>query len=104
MNFVHIVLDNAAHASTGNQPTATQQVPLEEMARVAGYRETSRVRNKDALIHALVRLLKEPGPTFLLVELELGDRGEAIPRVSLIPNTITNRIRSILAASSGAFP
>ena len=35
-NFVHVVYDNEAYGSTGNQRTVSGQVPLDEIAREIG--------------------------------------------------------------------
>jgi len=44
-------------------------------------------------------LLGGPGPAFLLVQLEIGDRREEIPRVSLHPEAIAARLRQVAAGS-----
>ncbi len=98
-NFIHVVLDNSAHGSTGNQPTFTAKVPLEDMARAAGYRVVDRVGQRDELEAVLPRLLGGLGPAFLLIRLEIGDRREEIPRVSLHPEAITARVRRVVVGT-----
>lgn len=98
-NFIHIVLDNSAHASTGNQPTFSAKVPLEEIAKAAGYRLVYRVTRREELEAVLPLLLGGPGPAFLLIRLEIGDRREEIPRVSLRPEAIAARLRQVTAGS-----
>lgn len=93
VNFLHIVLDNAVHGSTGNQPTLSEKIPLEEMAKAAGYRVVKRVTMQEELRSLLPSFLIETGPAFLLIRLEIGDRGEAIPRVPIPPEAITRRLR-----------
>ncbi len=92
-NFIHIVLDNTVHGSTGNQPTLSGKVPLEELARAAGYKVVERVTGRQELEALMPRLLHAPGPSFLLIRLEIGDRLEEIPRVSLSPEAIAARLR-----------
>lgn len=92
-NFVHIVLDNTVHGSTGNQPTLSGKVPLEELARAARYRVVERVSGREELEALMPRLLRAPGPSFLLIRLEIGDRREEVPRVSLQPEAIAARLR-----------
>jgi sulfopyruvate decarboxylase subunit beta len=98
-NFLHVVLDNSAHGSTGNQPTFSTKVPLEEMARAAGYRVVARVARHEELEASLCRLLRDPGPAFLLVRLEIGDRRAETPRVSLPPEAITARLRRVVVGT-----
>jgi thiamine pyrophosphate-dependent acetolactate synthase large subunit-like protein len=94
VNFIHMVLDNAAHGSTGNQPTLSEKIPLEEMAKAAGYRVVEKVNTNEELRAVLPRLLNKTGPAFLLIRLEIGDRGEVTPRVSIPPEAITERLRT----------
>jgi thiamine pyrophosphate-dependent acetolactate synthase large subunit-like protein len=93
VNFIHMVLDNAVHGSTGNQPTLSEKIPLEEMAKAAGYRVVEKATTKEALRAVLPRLLAEAGPVFLLIRLEIGEEGEAAPRVSIPPEAMTKRLR-----------
>src|SRR5580765_7041264 len=48
-NLLHVCFDNSAHASTGAQPTISDRVRLDEIARAAGYRSVARVETADAL-------------------------------------------------------
>jgi len=52
-NFVHIVFDNEVYGSTGNQPTLSRTVRLEQMAKAAGYRNVERVRELVAVVEEL---------------------------------------------------
>jgi thiamine pyrophosphate-dependent acetolactate synthase large subunit-like protein len=98
-NFIHIVLDNAVHGSTGNQPTVSGKISLEEMAKAAGYRVVEQATSREALEAVIPRLMRAPGPVFLLIRLEIGDRGEEVPRVSLSPETITARLRRVMVGT-----
>ena len=91
-NFYHIVFDNAAHGSTGDQQTVSDRVPIDEVARAAGYRTTARVRSGAELDAALSTLFADPGPAMLLVEVERGNVPD-IKRVELEPREITDRFR-----------
>ena len=78
-NFIHIVLDNEAYASTGNQKTISSAVRLDDVARAAGY-----------TIVTSLEELSNPGPLFLL--LKVGpDTYKAAPRVQAEPDEITRR-------------
>src|SRR5215813_8956133 len=63
-NLLHVCFDNGAHASTGAQPTVSDRVRLEDVARAAGYRSVSRVESRDALAREAPAFLGRPGPAF----------------------------------------
>jgi sulfopyruvate decarboxylase subunit beta len=92
-NFHHVVFDNAAHGSTGNQRTISDRVPLEEVARAAGYRRTARVSDAEQLRSRLRAWFDAPGPSMLLVAV---DRVQVagIGRVEPSPTAITARFRA----------
>ncbi len=52
-NLIHIVLDNEMHASTGGQPTVSNTLKLEEVARAAGFRRVKKVASTEDLRLAL---------------------------------------------------
>jgi thiamine pyrophosphate-dependent acetolactate synthase large subunit-like protein len=92
-NFHHVVFDNAAHGSTGNQRTISEHVPLEEVARAAGYRRCLRVDGGTDLTAALATWFDEPGPSMLLVVVERGNV-PGIGRVEPSPAELTSRFRA----------
>jgi len=95
-NFHHIVFDNAAHGSTGNQRTISDRVPLEEVARAAGYRRTARVSDAQHLRAALGSWFDEPGPSMLLVVVDRQNVA-GIGRVEPSPADLTARFRAACA-------
>lgn len=88
-NLHHIVLDNEAHGSTGDQRTISGQVALEAIAKASGYASAERVEADD-LAAALPGFLAKPGPAMLLVKVERGNM-KGIARVSHTPQEITAR-------------
>ena len=88
-NLVHIILDNEMHASTGGQPTVSNTVRLEEVARAAGYRMVKKVSSSEDLRMAVKGVLSSEGPSFVLVKIEKGER--EVPRVSYEPVYIKSR-------------
>jgi thiamine pyrophosphate-dependent acetolactate synthase large subunit-like protein len=66
-NLYHVCLDNGAYASTGNQPTISEKVCLEGIAREAGYGWSKKVDTADDLKAALTEMTSQPGPAFLRV-------------------------------------
>jgi sulfopyruvate decarboxylase subunit beta len=92
-NFHHVVFDNAAHGSTGNQQTISDRVPLEEIARAAGYRRTSRVADAGKLAVALRSWFDAPGPSMLLIAVDR-QQVAGIGRVEPSPPAIAARFRA----------
>ena len=88
-NFLHVVLDNERHGSTGGQRTVSSKVALEAMARGAGYRTAERVDAAD-LAARLPGFMKSEGPAMLLVKVEPGNV-KGIARVSHTPPEIARR-------------
>jgi len=95
-NFHHVVFDNAAHGSTGNQRTISDRVPLDDVARAAGYRRTARVRDSGQLRTTLESWFDAPGPSMLLVEVDRQNVA-GIGRVEPSPTDITARFRAACA-------
>jgi len=98
-NLLHVCFDNAAHASTGAQPTISDRVGLETVARAAGYRWTGRVETPEALGAATPAFLARSGPAFLLVRTALGPAGPPGPRIPFTPVEMTARLRRALHAA-----
>jgi phosphonopyruvate decarboxylase/sulfopyruvate decarboxylase subunit beta len=94
-NLVHIVFDNEAYGSTGNQRTISGQVALEEIARAAGYKKARRVDTKAELQEAAVEFLPEPGPSFLLIKIEPDKEERHISRITHTPEQIAARFMTI---------
>lgn len=93
-NLFHIVLDNEAYGSTGNQPTISRDIALDEVARSVGYRHVLKVREtKEEVCQALSSLLHLDGPGFLLVKVDRSEV-EGIGRVEPEPAQITARFRA----------
>lgn len=97
--FLHLCFDNAEYGSTGGQRTISPVVPLEAVARAAGYARAERVRDRDSLARALDAALAAEGPSFVLVEVRGGEPADLAPRVKLEPPAIADRFRA--AATKG---
>ncbi len=97
-NLLHVCFDNGVHGSTGNQPTISRAVPLDEIARAAGYPVTARAADPPGLATALAAALERPGPRFLLARItpELPD--PLFPRVDVLPPVMTARFREAACA------
>jgi thiamine pyrophosphate-dependent acetolactate synthase large subunit-like protein len=99
-NLVHIVFDNEAYGSTGNQRTISGHVALEEIARAAGYPRVQRVDTADTLRRAMQELLAQPGPSFLLIKIEPDYEERHIGRITHEPPEIASRFMSAIKKGS----
>ena len=90
-NLVHIVFDNEAYGSTGNQRTISGQVALDDIARSSGYRHVGRVKTLSDLKAAAGEVLGQAGPAFLLVKIEPDWQERKIGRISHEPTQIARR-------------
>jgi thiamine pyrophosphate-dependent acetolactate synthase large subunit-like protein len=88
-NFVHVVFDNEVYGTTGNQPTISNVVPLEKVAKAAGYVHVERVREREDLVYEFKDMLTKDGPSMLLVK--VNEMVEDAGRVELDPPDITKR-------------
>jgi len=94
-NLTQVVLDNEAYDSTGGQPTVSDTIKLEEVARAAGYRLTERASSAGELRDALKRSFGH-GPAFVLMKVGKGSI-EGIGRVLHSPKELKTRFRTSVA-------
>ncbi len=90
-NLVHIVFDNEVYGSTGNQPTISRTVRLEQVAKAAGYKNVERVRELDDAVYEAKAMLKKDGPSLLLVK--VSELADDVGRVEIEPAAMTERFR-----------
>ena len=88
-NFIHVVFDNEVYGTTGNQPTISSVVPLEKVAKAAGYVNVERVLDRDDLVYEFKDMLKKDGPSMLLIK--VNEFVEDAGRVLHEPADITTR-------------
>ena len=101
-NLVHVVFDNGAYASTGNQPTISREVRLERIAAAAGYERSVRARTPEALATAFAECVAVAGPTFVLAEIEVETGPFKVGRVTHTPEEIRDRFSAALAGGASA--
>lgn len=89
-NLVHVVFDNEAFASTGNQPTCSRTVNLDRLAEASGYAVVCRAEGAEALEAAWRKVRAAAGPSFLLIKCR-PNAGQPAERVRLEPQEITAR-------------
>jgi thiamine pyrophosphate-dependent acetolactate synthase large subunit-like protein len=87
-NLIHVVFDNEVFASTGNQPTYSDKVPLDALASASGYALVVRAETAEAVAPAWQKARAHAGPAFLLIKCR-PDVGKPMERVRLEPEAIT---------------
>ncbi|MBI4971898.1 MAG: sulfopyruvate decarboxylase subunit beta [Candidatus Omnitrophica bacterium] len=94
-NFIHIVLDNEAYASTGNQKSLSSAVALAEVARANGYKTVYKSGSKENLKEVMKKVTQTDGPSFLLIKVG-PDTDKPAPRVKAEPDFITQQFMEAL--------
>lgn len=80
-DFLHVILDNEAYATTGNQPTTSSVTRLEDVALACGYRAAWRCTTREELVALLRRAREHPGPSCIVVKTNLRE-ATGLPRVT----------------------
>jgi sulfopyruvate decarboxylase subunit beta len=81
-NLIHIIFDNSSHESTGGQPTSTNTIQIEKVAKVLNYKifKTNNKKRLIKIIHDTKNLL---GPIMILVKItkskQIGKRIDFTP-------------------------
>ncbi len=89
-NFIHILLDNEVHDSTGGQSTVSKNINFAMIAKACGY-STTLSGNKMELIDELFSLNKNEGPAFGHLKICSGTI-ENLPRPNVKPNEVLRRM------------
>ena len=71
-NLIHLVFDNSIHESTGGQPTATNTIEIEKIAKACNYNHIFKVSTKIQILKILRELKKYRGPILILIKIEKG--------------------------------
>ena len=93
-NFVHVVQDNEVYGTTGNQPTISNVVRLEQVAKAAGYVHVERVIEREDVVYEFKDMLKKDGPSMLLVKVT--EQCEDAGRVMIEPADMTQRFKKAI--------
>jgi phosphonopyruvate decarboxylase len=80
-NLIHVVLDNEAYGTTGDQPTTSTTTDLAAVAEACGYRSAGRCSDPGELEATASQALTRPGPHFLLVKVNHVQEPKA-PRIT----------------------
>ena len=102
-NLVHVVFDNEVYGSTGNQPTISNRIALDEVARASGYvtvRRAETVAHLDAAARELLARDTDTGPSFLLVKIAPDRETRSVGRIPHTPPEIARRFMAALSSPS----
>ena len=98
-NFLHIVLDNESHDSTGGQQTASGTVRFAAIAAAANYRSAF-AADRPEEIRETIRLLRHrPGPSLLHVKIQRGSP-EKLGRPTVKPHEVKERFSEFLRSNA----
>lgn len=96
-NLTHVVFDNEVYGTTGNQPSYSRVVRLDQVAKAAGYATVERVWEREDIMYEFKHMLAHDGPHFLLIK--VNEQIEDADRVALDPADITKRFRTAVVES-----
>jgi phosphonopyruvate decarboxylase len=75
-NFLHVLLNNAAHESVGGQPTVGDRIDFAAIARSSGYLDYRCAADAESLRTAWTEVSSREGPVMLEVRIEIGSRAD----------------------------
>jgi phosphonopyruvate decarboxylase len=94
-NFLHIILDNEQHDSTGGQQTVSSTVRFAEVAAGVNYSNTAFAESRDSISEAVKTLLSLPGPSLLHIKIKPGSPAK-LGRPTIKPHEVKQRFMAFL--------
>lgn len=91
--FIHVVLDNSAYESTGNQPSISPAIDFEGVALACGYATATTVVSADDMAREYARCTAEPGPHLIRAKI-LSGSDPNLGRPTVTPPEIATRFKS----------
>ena len=85
-----MVFDNSVHESTGSQPTNTNFVSIEKIAKACNYNHTFTVRTENSFEKILRKIKKLKGPIMIVVKIQQSN-GQKSARINYEPIEIKER-------------
>ena len=92
-NFIHIIFDNSSHESTGGQPTSTNEISIDSIAKAVNLK-VFRCKSKNNLDEIFKKIKRLNGPIIILVKISKSEK--ISKRVSLHPKKIKSRFMKSL--------
>jgi phosphonopyruvate decarboxylase len=96
-NFLHVLLDNETHDSTGGQATVSPIVRFTRLAIDSNYRNAYRADTPEAVQEAVAALRTRPGPSLLHVKIKPGSPKE-LGRPKVRPHEVAHRLSRFIQA------
>ena len=87
-NLVHVVFDNSIHESTGGQPTSTNKISIDAIAKAVNFK-VFRCNSKKNLDETFKKIKNISGPIIILMKISKSEK--ISKRVSLPPKKIKSR-------------
>jgi len=87
-NFIHIIFDNSSHESTGGQPTSTNKISIDAIAKAVNFK-VFRCNSKKNLDETFKKIKNISGPIIILMKISKSEKISG--RVSLPPKKIKSR-------------
>lgn len=92
-NLVHIIYDNGIHESTGGQPTNSNNVRIDSLAKMANYK-VFQVSSKRQLELILKKINNRAGPIMILIQIE--KNSYVSKRIDVSPKLIKTRFMKVI--------
>ena len=93
-NLIHIVFDNNSHESTGGQPTNTNKIQIDKIAKAVNY-NVFKAENEVQLLTIVKKIKNVVGPIMILIKIKKSKK--VARRVAIEPLEIKKRfVQSIL--------
>ena len=89
-NLVHVIFDNSVHESTGSQPTNSNFINIEKIARTCNYNYTFTVRTRNNFLKVLQKIKKLKGPIMVVVKIQQSKEKRS-KRINILPVEIKER-------------
>ena len=87
-NFIHIIFDNSSHESTGGQPTSTNKISIDAIAKAVNFK-VFRCNSKKNLDETFKKIKNMVGPIIILMKISKSEKISG--RISLPPKKIKSR-------------
>ena len=94
-NFIHVLMDNESHASTGGQATVSPCIDFPRVALACGYRRVIVIDDLGGMEAALTNLRFTDGPQLIYIKVASGTIG-GLGRPVISPEDIALRFRTFL--------
>ena len=93
-NLIHVIFDNSSHESTGGQPTNSNLIKINEIAKKCNYENVFVNNTSIQLKKTLSKIRKINGPIMILIKIKKG--GNIGDRISIEPEDIKKRFMNSL--------